>query len=48
MRERLSRLGAKLGNWNDQHAKHDSRSGRTRRYIVLDRIAGWLHTLPDR
>lgn len=48
MRERLNRLGAMLGNWNDRHARHDSRSEATRRYRVIDRLAGWLYTLPER
>lgn len=46
--EKLSRLGKRLGDWNDRHSNHDTRSERTLRYRVLDRISGWLYTLPDR
>lgn len=48
MRELLSRAGARLGNWNDKHSTHDTRSERTRFYRVVDAIAGSLYVLPDR
>lgn len=38
-----SRLGAKLGNWNDRHSGHDSRSEASRAWRALDRLAGWLY-----
>lgn len=48
-RERLSRLGARLGNWNDRvNATGDGRFEHPRRWHVLDRIASWLYVTPDR
>ncbi len=50
MRERLSRLGAALGNWNDRrhYAQFDGLEAAPRRWTRIDRIASWLYTLPDR
>jgi hypothetical protein len=48
MRERLSRLGARIGNANDQHAPGDTRAEHGARWRTIDRLAGWLYTLPDR
>lgn len=36
-------LGRALGNWNDRHARGDTRAERGRRWRLLDRIAGWLY-----
>lgn len=47
-RERASRIGAKLGNWNDKRLQPDTRAERTRVYIAIDALAGWLHVRPDR
>lgn len=47
-RERASRIGAKLGNWNDKRLQPDTRAERTRVYIAIDTLAGWLHVRPDR
>lgn len=48
MRDLLSRLGARLGNWNDRLHGGDSRGEHAPPYGLIDRIAGWLYTLPDR
>jgi len=43
-----SRLGARLGNWNDRtNATGDRRAEHPRRWHVLDRIAMWLYVRPD-
>lgn len=42
-----SRIGARLGNWNDRHSSHDRRADASLRWRVLDRVASWLCTLPD-
>lgn len=47
-RNRLSRLGARLGNWNDQRYAGDTPAERGWRWRLLDRIAGWLYVRPDR
>lgn len=44
----LSRLGARLGNWNDRHSDHDRRRDASLRWRGIDRIAGWLYVLPER
>lgn len=43
----LCRLGARLGNWNDAHSSHDSQSEATRRWRVLNSVAGWLYVKGD-
>lgn len=51
MREALSRLGARLGTWNDMRGYGRGRRNRLAaglRWRTLDRVAGWLYTLPDR
>lgn len=47
---RLSRVGARVGNWNDRHShsRHDSRSEASLRWRLLDRLSSWLYVLPDR
>lgn len=44
---RLSRLGARLGNWNDRYSTGDTRKERGARWRVVDRIAGWLYRKGD-
>ena len=39
VRRVLSRLGARLGNWNDQRTQFDCRSEHTRGYRLIDRLA---------
>jgi hypothetical protein len=39
----LSRIGARLGNWNDRHSTHDSRAAASPWWRALDRIASWLY-----
>lgn len=39
----LSRLGARLGNWNDQRFAGDSRSQHRWPWHPLNRVASWLH-----
>lgn len=46
-REKLSRLGARLGNWNDRHFGADTKADQTRLWRTLDRFAGWLYVLPE-
>lgn len=46
---RRARLGAAIGNWNDRtFGGHDSASQASRRWRVIDRLAGWLYTMPHR
>jgi hypothetical protein len=47
-REWASRIGARLGNWNDARERPDSRSERSRLYRVVEALAGWLYVRPDR
>lgn len=48
----LCRLGAWLGNWNDQrHGEHLVKSGqvvRSLRWHAIGRAAGWLYVAPER
>lgn len=37
------KLGRALGKWNDRHAHHDTRRDASRRWVILDRLAGWLY-----
>lgn len=50
MVERLSRLGARLGNWNDQlgYGRAAARQHAGRRWWLIDRLASWLYVMPDR
>lgn len=48
MLQAASRLGSRLGGWNDRRSSHDCRRDATRLYRAVDRIAGWLYVLPDR
>ena len=47
MKHVISRLGARLGNWNDKHSKHDTKSKASFRWRLLDHIAGWLYVKGD-
>jgi hypothetical protein len=44
----LSRLGARLGNWNDRRHGDDTPAERGRLWRPLDWIAGRLYVLGDR
>lgn len=49
MIELLSRVGAHLGNWNDDfNGRGDRRIECPRRWHIIDRIASLLFVLPDR
>lgn len=37
-------LGAIVGNWNDRHSHHDSRSDASLRWRVVDKLAHELYT----
>lgn len=45
--DRLCRLGARLGNWNDSRFGQQ-RVGRRWPWPVLDRVASWLYVDPER
>jgi hypothetical protein len=41
---KLWKLGARLGNWNDEHlGGHDRRVEASWRWRVVDRVASWLY-----
>lgn len=47
-REAMSRLGARLGNWNDRrNATGGRRAEHPRRWHAIDRVAMWLYVRPD-
>ena len=43
----ISNFGAWLGNWNDRHSLHDSRSDASLRWRVLDHIASRLYLVGE-
>jgi len=48
-KELASRLGARLGNWNDQrYGPELGRKPHRRRWRRIDRFASWLYVWPDR
>ena len=47
VRVRLSRFGARLGNWNDRHSSHDRRSDASLRWRFIDRLARWMFVKGD-
>lgn len=49
VRTRLSRLGARLGNWNDRR-HYDDWNGLAyapRSWRIVNRVAGWLYVKGD-
>lgn len=48
MKEWVSLIGARIGNWNDIAHRADSRKDRTAAWHRWDRLARWLYTLPER
>lgn len=45
----LSRLGARLGNWNDRvNGGHDSARLASRRWRLIDRLSSLLYVRGDR
>lgn len=42
---RRARLGAAIGNWNDEHSSHDTASQASLRWRVINRLARWLYVM---